>query len=112
MSFCLPILGYLNYERCPVEGFLDVIEEMNNWVSPRLGIRFDLSGDNLQLYRPDGNPFVSYVDIQRQLEQTQQELEQTQQELEESQQQLEEERQRAGKLAERLRSLGIDPEQV
>jgi Uma2 family endonuclease len=101
------------------EGVLDVIEEMNSWVSPRLGIRFDLSGDSLQLYHPDGNPFVSYVDIQRQLEQTQEELEQTQeeleqtqQELEESQQQLEEEQQRAEKLAQRLRSLGIDPEEI
>lgn len=68
-------------------------------------IRFDLSGDSLQLYPSDGNPFVSYVDIQRQLEKNQEELE-------ESQQQLEEEQQRTEKLAQRLRSLGVDPEEI
>ncbi|MEW6498420.1 MAG: Uma2 family endonuclease, partial [Cyanobacteriota bacterium] len=30
---------------------LDAIEQMNGWVSPRLGIRFDLSEEELQIYR-------------------------------------------------------------
>ncbi|MEI2422745.1 Uma2 family endonuclease, partial [Arthrospira platensis SPKY2] len=33
------------------ETWLDIIEPINGWVSPRLGIRFDLSSDNLVLYR-------------------------------------------------------------
>ncbi len=33
------------------EGNLEVIDSMNNWVSPRLGIRFDMSGEELQLYQ-------------------------------------------------------------
>jgi hypothetical protein len=39
------------------------IAEMQNWISPRLGIRFDMSGEELKLYRPDGTPFYSYNEI-------------------------------------------------
>ncbi len=35
---------------------LDSVSEVNNWVSPRLGIRFDLT-DELKIYRPDGTQF-------------------------------------------------------
>lgn len=48
---------------------LDSISESHNWVSPKLGIRFDLSGDELQIYRPDGIKFYSYIEINRMLEQ-------------------------------------------
>jgi hypothetical protein len=37
--------------------------------SPRLGIRFDLSGDALQIYRLDGTKFYSYIEINRMPEQ-------------------------------------------
>ena len=36
------------------ENFLDFIEPIANWVSPQLQIRFDVSGDELQIFRPDG----------------------------------------------------------
>lgn len=52
--------------------FLDVIESMENWVSPRLGIRFDLSGEVLQVLRPDGKPFLTYVEVAAQLQQAEQ----------------------------------------
>jgi Uma2 family endonuclease len=38
------------------DGWLDRIESMAGWLSPRLGIRFELD-EELQLYRPDGVPF-------------------------------------------------------
>jgi Uma2 family endonuclease len=47
---------------------LDSISEVHNWVSPRLGIRFDIS-DELQIYRPDGTKFYSYIEISQMLEQ-------------------------------------------
>ena len=47
---------------------LDSITEVHNWVSPRLGIRFDIS-DELQIYRPDGTKFYSYIEISHMLEQ-------------------------------------------
>ncbi len=93
------------------ESGLDAIDPIENWVSPRLGIRFDLSGAELQLYRPDGNPFVTYLEISQQLENAQQQLENAQQQVQEAQQRAESERQRAERLAEHLRSLGINPEQ-
>ncbi|MDX2228429.1 MAG: Uma2 family endonuclease [Leptolyngbyaceae cyanobacterium bins.349] len=57
------------------EGFLDVIEEMNNWVSPRLQIRFDLTGSELLIRYPDGKPFLSYVQIAQEAEQERQRAE-------------------------------------
>ena len=32
-------------------------------VSPRLGIRFDLSGDEMAVFYPDGQPFLSFEDL-------------------------------------------------
>ena len=102
-----------------VEERLDVIDSPDGWTSPRLGIRFDLSGEELQLYRPDGTKFLSYTEICQLLEQEQQRAQQAEQQLEQqrqraqqAEQQLEQERQRAERLAQRLRAAGIDPEQV
>ena len=36
------------------------IDPINQWVSPRLGIKFDLSGEELVILDPEGNPFVSF----------------------------------------------------
>jgi Uma2 family endonuclease len=102
-----------------VEERLDVIDSPAGWTSPRLGIRFDLSGEELQLYCPDGRRFLSYTEICQLLEQEQQRAQQAEQQLEQerqrtqqAEQQLEQERQRAERLAERLRAAGIDPEEV
>ncbi len=67
---------------------LDVIEEINGWVSPRLGIRFDLSGEELEIYRPDGIPFLSYQEVSEQLAQERQRSEQEYQRAENAQQRL------------------------
>jgi len=47
----------------------EVIDAIQDWVSPRLEIRFDLSGDELQIYRPNGDRFFTYVEISQSLEQ-------------------------------------------
>ena len=44
-------------------GSLESIVEMQAWVSPRLGIRFDQSEEELKIYCPDGTPFHSYNEI-------------------------------------------------
>ena len=87
------------------DDFLDVIEPIANWSSPRLGIRFDPSGEELQIYRADGKRFLSYAEIAQQAEQLEQQLEQ-------ERQRAEQERQRADRLAEQLRSMGIDPDRL
>jgi Uma2 family endonuclease len=44
---------------------LENIPTIFNWVSPRLGIRFEQSEQELKLYRPDGTPFHSYNEVNR-----------------------------------------------
>lgn len=86
-----------------IDGMLDVIDPMPGWVSPRLGVRFELGDEGLELYAPNGEKFVDYVDLYQQKKLAEQQLE-----LE--RQQLELERQRSERLAAQLRSAGIDPE--
>ncbi|MDX2217345.1 MAG: Uma2 family endonuclease [Oculatellaceae cyanobacterium bins.114] len=52
------------------EGQLEAIEEIDSWISPRLGVRFTLSLEGqLVLYRPDGQPFETYEQIAERAEQ-------------------------------------------
>ncbi|MFM7577455.1 MAG: Uma2 family endonuclease [Microcystaceae cyanobacterium] len=51
--------GWLKSEK----GILNNIPVMQNWVSPRLGMRFEQSGQGFKLYRPDGQPFYSYNEV-------------------------------------------------
>ena len=85
---------------------------MSGWVSPRLGIRFDLSGDELRLYRPDGQRFLSYVEIAQRAEQERQRAEderqraeQERQRAEQSEQRVTQERQRADQAEQRAEQL-------
>ena len=92
------------------EEWLGEISSINGWVSPRLGIRFELSSDTFQLYRPDGQPFADYIQIQQQLETVSAQLEQERQAKETVSAQLEQERERAKRLEQLLREAGIDPD--
>ena len=91
--------------------WLEEIEEINGWVSPRLGIRFELTADTLEIYRPDGARFLTSVELDRVREQERQRAEQERQEKEAALIQLEQERQRYQELLARLRERGIDLEQ-
>jgi len=84
---------------------LNDIESMEGWVSPRLQIRFETASGDLEIYRPDGQKFLSYVELSRQ-----QELAQQQMEL--AQQQMEEQRQKADRLSDKLREMGINPDEI
>jgi Uma2 family endonuclease len=81
-----------------VDNELTEIETMVGWISPRLGIRFEIERGELVLYRPDGRRFASYVELEQQAEQ--------------ALQQAEHERERADKLAARLRALGVNPDEA
>jgi Uma2 family endonuclease len=76
---------------------LDTIAEMNGWISPRLGIRFELVQGELVIYHPNGELFSSYT--------------QERQRADEARRRADEERQRADKLAAKLRELGVDVEE-
>lgn len=44
------------------------IPQINSWVSPRLGIRFELGTDDLAIFRPDGSQFVAPTEMARQVQ--------------------------------------------
>ena len=94
------------------DGELNYIESIEGWVSPRLEIRFETASGDLEIYRPDGLKFLSYVELSRQMEQAQQQMEQTQQQMEQERQEKELAQQKADRLSEKLREMGINPEQI
>ncbi len=73
------------------EGQLQAIASMLGWVSPCLGIRFDVTDNDLKLYFPDGKPFSSYVELVERVDRAEA---------------------RAAQLAARLQELGIDPNEI
>lgn len=94
------------------DGRLLPVQEMQGWVSPRLGVRFTLEGTDLVMYRPDGERFVPYVELRRRLEQAQREAEEERSRAEQAQREAEAARRRAEQLAQRLREMGVDPNSI
>jgi len=47
---------------------LEDIEQINGWRSPRLGVRFNMDGDELVIEKPDGAPLLTYVEADEQRE--------------------------------------------
>ena len=98
-------------------GHLRRVAEMQGWVSPLLGVRFELEGGELVVVRPDGGRFVGYEELAAALEQAQARAEQERLLREQEHQRAEQERllreqeqQRAERLAQKLRELGVEPE--
>ncbi|MBN3895967.1 MAG: Uma2 family endonuclease [Nostoc sp. NOS(2021)] len=79
--------------------------QMDGWVSPRLGIRFETGQGELVIYRLDGRRFLNSLELNQRVEQAEFLLEQ-------ERLRAEQERQRAEQLAAYLRSLGIDPDNL
>ncbi|MGO9464912.1 MAG: Uma2 family endonuclease [Isosphaeraceae bacterium] len=92
-----------------VGGQLVAIRDMNGWISPLLGVRFDMSGSELRLIGPDGQPFVSFQEIARERDRFAQERDRFARERDLALIERDAQRQRAEKMAEQLRSLGIEP---
>ena len=83
--------GWLRSEN----GILNNIPVMQNWVSPRLGMRFEQSGEILKLFRPDGTPFHSFNEVNVLLMEEQQRTESQRQQAKIERQRANSERQRA-----------------
>ncbi len=106
------LLGWLRRDNELVE-----IETMHGWVSPRLGIRFELIDREFKLYHPNGERFKTFVELAEAeqnarllatLERAQAEQERVRAEQERAR--AEQERARADRLAAQLRELGIEPQ--
>ncbi|MCC5637761.1 Uma2 family endonuclease [Nostoc sp. CHAB 5844] len=94
------------------ENELAEIPQMINWVSPRLGIRFELSDGELQIYRPDGQKFLTYLELAQQREQAQIAAEQERQRAEQERQRAEQAETQLESLRTLLRDRGINPEEL
>jgi Uma2 family endonuclease len=81
------------------------VPEMNNFESPRLGIRFEMNLGHLTVTGPDGRPFRSPADVIA-------ERDAAERQAEEERLKADEERLKAAKLAAKLRELGVDPDGV
>jgi Uma2 family endonuclease len=57
-----------------LEGNLAVIEEIKDWTSPRLGIRFLLTSETLEVYYPDGSPFLTTIELKQRADSAELEL--------------------------------------
>jgi Uma2 family endonuclease len=84
---------------------LEVIEEINGWTSPLLGTSFQITANTLEIYRPDGQKFLTSVELDQLREQERQQKEAALLELEQ-------ERQRYQDLLARLQAKGIDPDSL
>jgi Uma2 family endonuclease len=131
-------------DRHALDGFirngekLEKIQEMNGWISPATGVRFDMSGDELRIYRPDGQRFVTHVELmeerdkerkraedekkraedekkraedeKKRAEDEKKRAEDEKKRAEDEKKRAEDEKKRAEKLEAQLRALGVKPE--
>jgi Uma2 family endonuclease len=105
-------------------GRLTEIPRMNGWVSPLLGIKFDLDGDELRVFGSNGALFVATSEAvrqrdellidkeraEREKEQAEREKEQAEREKEQAQKSASEAQKDKEKLAAQLKALGVEPE--
>jgi Uma2 family endonuclease len=83
-------------------GDLKIIAEMDGWISPLLGIRFDMSGPELVIYGPDGRRFLTYQELAQQNDQLAQQNDHLLRERDA-------ERQRIERLIAQMRAMGLEP---
>ena len=109
------------------------ILRMDGHTSPRLGIRFDMSGNELVVRNPDGTPFLDSIQTANLLESERELAESEREKADEEKQRADKEKQRADKekqradkekqradlearnreaLIAKLRAMGIDPEKI
>jgi hypothetical protein len=105
-------------DRGRFEGFirqgnhLQMIPAPDGWRSPRLGTQFTLLDGILQIVRPDGREFESYVTLHQRAEHAEHDHLQAHQRAEQAHQRAEQAHQRAARLAARLRAMGVDPDEA
>ncbi|MGF1527775.1 MAG: Uma2 family endonuclease [Candidatus Competibacterales bacterium] len=98
---------------------LVAVPHLNGWTSPRLGVRLALTPETLEIYYPNGQPFLNSIELarrvaeaeQRTLEAKRQVLAAEQQALE-AKPQADQQRQLRYEAISRLRNLGLAPEQI
>jgi Uma2 family endonuclease len=88
--------------------FVDV-DDLNGWVSPRLGVRFETGGPELVLYRPDGSRFLTFDQLDQLVTQERERAAAADQRAAEEQKRAEAAEAKAARLLAKLRAAGLDP---
>jgi Uma2 family endonuclease len=94
---------------CRQEGRLEIID-IADWQSPRLGIRFLLTAEAMEVYYPDGRQFLTSIELS---ERANREAERANREAERADRETERANREAAKvdlLTAQLRALGIEPD--
>jgi Uma2 family endonuclease len=91
------------------DGGLELVDFEGVLTSPILGIRFELTPQDLTIYRSDGQPFLGFVEMDRQRQQAQALAAESARLLDVADQRADRAEEQAAKLAAKLRELGIDP---
>jgi Uma2 family endonuclease len=82
---------------------LQEIETLENWRSPRLGVRFVIEEGELRIYRPDGRRFLTFLEMEESRELAEAEASTARAEAAAAQT-------RADRLAAQLPALGVEPQ--
>jgi Uma2 family endonuclease len=75
------------------------------FVSPRLGIRFDLSGPEMVIYNPDGSRFLTFEELKAEQERERQRADKAEQRAEKAQNQIDSMQREAEQLRQRMARL-------
>lgn len=51
-----------------INGQLTLIDQINTWISPRLGIKFFFSQKDLKVYYPDDSPFLTTIELKQKMD--------------------------------------------
>jgi Uma2 family endonuclease len=86
-----------------VDDTLEEIAAMDGWTSPRLGIRFGRVGKTLQIFRPDGEEFLTFVQQKKEYRLAQEQLRQQAEANARAQEQLRQQVEANAKAQEQLR---------
>ncbi len=90
-------------------GRLQGISNISGWVSPRLGVKFELN-EELEIYTPTGELFLSPLEISQKADRQQARAEQECLQKEIERDRADNAEQKAAMMAAKLRELGLDPE--
>ena len=98
---------------------LEGIKGIQGWISPNLGIKFELLAETLAIYGPDGEKFYSFVELDGLRQEQKERAEQEQLKAEQERQRAQQERQKAERAEKtideainRMFSMGMTIEQI
>lgn len=94
------------------EADLEPIDFEDGWVSPRLGIGFELTYETFELIAPNGEPFAPTDDVYLERDEEKQRRIEAERRLVQLQQETDQQQSTIEMMREQLRNAGIDPDSI